>query len=495
MPRRIANSTLNASTIDILNVIRTNASLEYQELVPQVETVHDIPKVGEVLYGYPAMANQFINALINRIALVRVKSATFNNPYAILKKGYIEYGESVEEVFVNIAKVREYSQEKAAAREFARTLPDVKGAFHVMNWRVQYPITIQDEDLKQAFLSMDGVQELIGRIVDSVYRAAEYDEFLLFKYMIIKGYNEGCFHREYFTPTKFSDSAVAFRSLSNLLTFMSTNYNEAGVLNVTPRERQAIFMDAEYNARFDVDVLASAFNMGKADFMGRLFLIDSFQTFNNERFAEIQNNTDMMPPVTPDELANMANVKAILIDTEWFQVYDNHNRFTEKYVAAGERWNYFYNVWKTISHSPYANAVAIIEGAQQPLPTTISFQVSSVDRSDVATVINLLPSSAMPQNYAFVQTDDMVRETIAAHPYGSIIIPNGATAQKLVVNLGGQTYVTAAPVGSTTSVGTTLTFTPAAGASLDDCPLDAPCEPLTTPPTKTAKTAAKTTAK
>ena len=30
MPRRIANSTLNASTIDILNVIRQNASLQYQ---------------------------------------------------------------------------------------------------------------------------------------------------------------------------------------------------------------------------------------------------------------------------------------------------------------------------------------------------------------------------------------------------------------------------------------------------------------------------------
>ena len=44
MPRRIANSTLNASTIDILNVIRTNASLEYQSLVPTVEQATDIPK-------------------------------------------------------------------------------------------------------------------------------------------------------------------------------------------------------------------------------------------------------------------------------------------------------------------------------------------------------------------------------------------------------------------------------------------------------------------
>ena len=33
----------------------------------------------------------------------------------------------------------------------ARTLPDVRSAFHTMNWRVIYPVTIQDEDLKQAF--------------------------------------------------------------------------------------------------------------------------------------------------------------------------------------------------------------------------------------------------------------------------------------------------------------------------------------------------------
>ena len=87
MAKRVAISTLNARTIDILNVIRQNASAEYQSLVPTVTVENDIPKVGEIICGYPAMANQFINALVNRIAMVRVKSATFNNAYAELKKG------------------------------------------------------------------------------------------------------------------------------------------------------------------------------------------------------------------------------------------------------------------------------------------------------------------------------------------------------------------------------------------------------------------------
>ena len=53
MAKRISISTLNASTIDILNTIRQNASYQYQQNVPEIDVANDIPKVGEVLYGYP----------------------------------------------------------------------------------------------------------------------------------------------------------------------------------------------------------------------------------------------------------------------------------------------------------------------------------------------------------------------------------------------------------------------------------------------------------
>ena len=285
MPRKIAVGTLNASTLDILNVIRQNASYEYQSQVPKITQAIDIPKVGAVIYGTPALANQFLNALINRIAMVRVQSATFNNPYRDLKKGYIEYGETIEDIFVSIAKVVEYTPEKGEEREFKRALPDVRSLFHVINWRVMYPVTIQDEDLKQAFLSIEGVQDLIAKIVDSVYTAAEYDEFLLFKYLLIKNITKGNLKPiSIGDGTDLKKAAVAFRGTSNLLPFMSDQYNAANVYTTTPRNNQHIFMDATFNAQFDVDVLASAFNMDKANFMGRLHLIDYFNTFDNKRF-------------------------------------------------------------------------------------------------------------------------------------------------------------------------------------------------------------------
>lgn len=66
----------------------------------------------------------------------------------MLKKGYIEFGETVEDIFVSIAKGVDFNPEKAREREYKRTFPDVRSAFHAMNWRVMYPVTIQDEELE-----------------------------------------------------------------------------------------------------------------------------------------------------------------------------------------------------------------------------------------------------------------------------------------------------------------------------------------------------------
>lgn len=466
MARRIANSTLNASTIDILNVIRQNASYDYQQNVPKVKTVNDIPKVGEIIYGTPAFANQFINALVNRIAIVRVQSATFNNPYSMLKKGYIEYGETVEDIFVSIAKAVDFNVEKAAGREFQRTIPDVRSAFHTMNWRVMYPVTIQDEDLRQAFLSIDGVQNLIAKIVDSVYTAAEYDEFLLFKYLLVKAISHGkMFPISIGAGTDLSEAAVQFRGTSNLLPFIASDYNEASVKTNTPKDRQVIFMDALFNAQFDVNVLASAFNMDKADFMGRLFIIDNWTDFDNERFEVIRSNSDNIDEVTADELALLADVKAVILDENWFQVYDNNNKFTEKYVASGLYWNYFYHTWKTVSNSPFANAVVFVTStAGIALPASITVHVDAKDESDTATVFTIsadFESAGLnPQNVNFVQTEALTKAGIAVQKYGGLIIPASqiATDITLVADINGTTYTATTAVNGATTVDTSVTL-------------------------------------
>lgn len=463
MAKRIAISSLNASTIDILNTIRANASFEYQNLVPEITKATEIPRVGDILYGYPVLANQFLNALINRIALVRVKSAVFNNAYRELKKGYLEFGETVEEVFVNIAKAREFSAEKGEARELKRSIPDVRTAFHAMNWRVQYPVTIQDMDLRTAFNSAEGVTELIAKIVNAVYTAAEYDEYLLFKYLMIKAITKGKMYPVGITGNE-TEAAVAFRSASNKLTFMSNKYNASGVTTSTPKSDQYIFMSSDFNASYDVNVLASAFNMDKADFIGRLMLVDDWATFDNERFNEIMTNSDMVEPVTNDELILMGGVKAVLIDREWFQVYDNQNKFTEKYVASGLYWNYFYNVWKTVSSSPFSNAIVFVDGTPNAVPTGFTVRVESVDVGDTSTIITLgdptIATAFSSSNVEYVQSQEQVEKGIAVHKYGAFIIPNTVSilpTDTITAKIGDTLYV--ATIGENFAIGRTIEFT------------------------------------
>lgn len=468
MPKRIAVSTLQASTLDILNVIRQNASYDYQQNVPEVTKTSDIPKVGEIIYGTPSFANQFINALVNRIAIVRVQSANFNNPYSVLKKGYLEFGETVEDIFVNIAKVVDYNVEKGEQREFKRTLPDVKSAFHARNWRVMYPVTIQDEDLKTAFLSIDGVQNLIAKIVDSVYTAAEYDEFLLFKYLLIKAISHGKLKPESIGDgTDLKESATAFRGMSNMITFMSDKYNASGVKTNTPKDRQVIFMDSMFNAKFDVEVLASAFNMEKADFMGRLFLIDDWTSFDNDRFEVIRDNSDGIEEVTSAELDLLKNVKAVIMDENWFQVYDNNNKFTEKYVASGMYWNYFYHTWKTISSSPFANAIVFVTStANTALPETVDAEIIDKSISEDATTLSLqceVDGATLEPNVAkFVQTEQLTTDGIGVHPFGALLIPstNNETEIQLVATIYGNEYTnTETKITSASNVGDKVTLT------------------------------------
>lgn len=449
MPRKIAVSTLNASTIDILNTIRANASAQYQDQVPEVATNYDVRQVGDVFFGYPNLANEFLSALVNQIALVRIRSATFNNPYRMFKKGFLETGETVEEVFVQIAKARDFSPEKAASRELKRTIPDVRSAFHLINWKVQYPVTVQREDLRQAFTSISGVEDLISRIIDSVIRAAEYDDFLLVKYLLIKAVSHGKMKPVAFDAADSKNAATSFRGTSNMLTFMKNDYNAAGVTTVTPREDQYIFMDAQYNAKFDVEVLAAAFHMEKADFLGRLVLIDDFTTFDNARFDEIRAAGNNIEEVTTAELALMAHVKAILVDQEWFQLYDTLNEMSEAYVGSGLYNNYFYNRWEIVSSSPFSNAVVFVDdGATISAPANVALTVTGYSQdkagNKVYTLTGADPASLQASNFQLVQTEAMTKALVAVHPYGAIILPQSAQTASykydVVATMAGETY-------------------------------------------------------
>lgn len=362
MAYRPTPKTLTNSSVDVINAIRNSASVNYRNYVPVATPDADsIREIGAIIMDYPALQNEFINSLINRIGRVIISSKTYENPWAMFKKGFLEFGESVEEIFVELAKPFQYDPAVAESELFKRVMPDVRSAFHLINYKKFYKVTIQNNDLKQAFLSWDGVTDLISKIVDSIYTAHNYDEFQVMKYMIAKHIANGRIKAvgvaPYTDPANAKGIVSTIKGISNDFEFMSTEYNIAGVHTHSEKGNQYLIVNSKFDAIMDVEVLASAFNMNKAEFMGNRVLVDGFGKLDMARLKELVG--DVVEEELPDDiLASLENIPCVLIDRDFFQIYDNEQMFTEDYNGQGLYWLYFYHVWKTFSISPFSNAVA-----------------------------------------------------------------------------------------------------------------------------------------
>lgn len=385
MPVKPKIRTLTTSAVDILNVIRNNASVDYRNYVPKADAndVESVRTIGAIIMDYPALQNEFLNALVNRIGRVMLTSKMYSNPIAFFKKGVLEYGESIEEIFVNIAKVQEFNPEIAEQEVFKRVVPDVRAAFHIMNYQKFYKATVTQEQLKQAFLSWDGVTDLIARIVDSMYTGANYDEFLVMKYLLARHILDG---RVYpvTVPTVNAENAkaivTAVKGVSNKLTFMNSEYNPAAVRTFTEKTDQYMIVNSVFDATMDVNVLASAFNMDKAEFLGHRVLIDGFGDLDVARLGEIFAGDPTYNEPSQGELTALNAIPAVIVDKDWFMVFDMLTQFTEQYNGQGLYWNYFYHVWKTFSVSPFANSVLFVPGIPSVTSVTVSPTTASVPK-------------------------------------------------------------------------------------------------------------------
>lgn len=384
MAIRPRTPVLTGTSVDVLNAIRNSASTNYRDFVPVATPDADVIKgIGSVLMQLPELRNEFLSNLVNRIAKVIITSKMYSNPWAFFKKGMLEYGESVEEIFVNIARAELYDPALEGETVWRRRIPDVRAAFHVRNYEVKYPITIQDADIKKAFLTLEGVNDLITKIYESLYTAAEYDEFIVMKYMVARHLLDGHIY-PYPVPAPTDEQAikgdvVAFRATSNLLEYMSSDYNLAGVKTHTRKADQYIIINAEYEAKLDVNVLAAAFHMDKAEYLGHRVGVDSFGALDNARLEMLFRDDPTYRPITDDEKAILDEIPAVLVDREWFQIYDNLMD-TESIRNPSEKYtNVFYHTWKTFSISPFANAVVF----PTEVGTTTAVTITPADPSAV----------------------------------------------------------------------------------------------------------------
>ena len=325
---------------DIVNAIRNSASPQFQSYVP-LANWNNIEEVGQGILINQTVQNEFVTALVDRIGLVVVRSVSLNNPLKKFKKGMMPQGRTIEEIYVDITNEHVYDPEDAETTLFKREIPNVKVLFHELNRKGFYQQTIQDDSLRTAFTSWGAFDSFVSGIIQAIYNSSEVDEFKYMKLLIDNYYSKGLFTvvpvTAPTTATATSELIQKIRATALKMTLgMGTrDYNAMAVHTVSQMEDLHLIIDADLQARTDVDVLAKAFNMDRTTFLGNVTVIDGFAS---------------------------TGLEAVLIDKDFFMVYDMLQKMETIRNPKGLYFQYFYHIWQVLSASRFANAVAFVSG-------------------------------------------------------------------------------------------------------------------------------------
>lgn len=334
-----------ANMQNVLNAILNGASADYQARVP-VATQDNIIEVGNAVMSYQATENEFLSALVNKIAMTIVRNKTFKNPLAVLKKGGVPLGRNIEEIYTNPAKGTTF--DPAGGDLIKRAIPDTKAIYHTMNRQGKYKATITKAQLIQAFTSYNALEQLLNSIVNSIYSGDNLEEFLLMKELFASAIAGGKLKTVEVDPVADTDSAKEFvkaiKSVGQAMEFPSTNYNAYFDINKdtdakpvttwTPLANQVLILRNDISVSVDVELLAKAFNVSYTDLKQRTLIVDGF--------------------------GSAKNCGAVLCDEAFVQVYDNLEQMESFHNGEGLYDNFIYHHWQTYSLSLFANAMAFM---------------------------------------------------------------------------------------------------------------------------------------
>ena len=332
--------------VKTFNFIRNNSTEAFVNVVPSA-TEDNIAQIKDILFNdsYQPMLNEFVNNLVNRIGLTIIRNKSFSNPLALFKKGAVPLGTDIQEIYENPAVAEQYEYSNTAmAKLLTITGPDTHVAYYRRNRQDLYTKTIAREGLQGAFDSWDKFEDFVSAITQSLYSGNYIDEFKYTKELIDGAYaNDKVIVEQVSAPVDTANSKAFLkkvRALYSQMSFPSTEYNAYSKLSGSSKpvttwtdpERVVLIIRADVMAEVDVEALASAFNLDKANFLGRVIQVDKFEH---------------------DE------VLGVICDEAWLQIYDNVFRFDEFYNARVMAWNEYLHAWGTWAISPFANAVVL----------------------------------------------------------------------------------------------------------------------------------------
>lgn len=338
-----------ADMVNILNTILSNASAEYQARVPEA-TRENITEVGSAIMSFKTVENEFLSALVNKIAMQIVHNKTFRNPLAVLKKGSVPLGRNIEEIYTNPVTGTVY--DPSGADLLARAIPDTKTIYHTMNRQGKYKATITKAQLVGAFTSYGKLEELLNSIVNAIYSGDNLDEFILMKNLLASAITGGKIKQTAVAPVTDGDTAKEFvkaiRTVGQAMVYPSDKFNSyydinkatdaKPVITWTPIENQVLLLRNDVSVNVDVELLAKAFNVSYTDLKQRTLIVDTF--------------------------GDKTTCGAILCDEAFVRVYENLEQMENFHNGEGLYDSYIYHHWQTYSINLFANAVAfMMEGA------------------------------------------------------------------------------------------------------------------------------------
>ena len=337
---------------ELLNTIRDNASDIYRDRVPEA-TRNNIESIQEVMTdpNSAVVTNEFISTLLNMIIKQVIHNKLFSDPLKALKKGKKPLGDTVEEIYTNFIKAKQY--DASGSELLNRDLPDVKTVYHRMNRQDKYKVTVSPESIRKAFASYEKLDSFIQSIINTLYNSSELDEFILMKQLLKQAYDNNAIKvMTVADPTTSEANAKAFikavKTVSGGMQFPNADYNSwltvqstdtNPLITFSKKNEQVLIIDNATDVSINIDVLATVFNMSVAEFNDTAkIVIDAF----------------------PDP-----SIRACLVDKEFFQVFDDLVLFKEFENAEGLYKNYYLHVWQTLAYSPLVNGVCFRVASDQ----------------------------------------------------------------------------------------------------------------------------------
>lgn len=334
-----------ANMKNVVNTILAHASADYQARVP-VATDGNITEVGAGVMSHQSTENEFLSALVNKVAMQKVHNKIFRNPLAVLKKGSVPLGKNIEEIYTNPATGTVF--DATGSDLLARAIPDTKAIYHKMNRQGKYKATVTKAQLIQAFTSWEALEQLLESIVNSIYSGDNFDEFLLMKELFASAIKGGKIITTDVSAITDEATAKAFvkavKTAGQGMEFPSSAFNSyyeinkdtdaKPVITWTPKEDQVLLLRNDVAVDVDVELLAKAFNVSYTNLEQRTLIVDSFGT--------------------------ATNCGAVLCDKSFIQVYDNLQQMESFHNGEGLYDNYIWHHWQTYSMSLFANAMAFM---------------------------------------------------------------------------------------------------------------------------------------